>query len=111
MSENEKEIKEQPVVEEEVVEEKEDKKETAKSDVDPLIIEYADSLKEKLGDNYTEDLDKYDVKQRIEIMKHMVKVVPDNKKKSVFPKPNHNNNDKKMKKKLPIKGIDWRIYK
>jgi len=79
--------------------------------IDPMILDYAESLKKKLGDNYTKDLDTYDVRQRIEIMKHMVIVAPKHATKSPFPKPTIDTGDGKKIKKLPIKGIDWRKYK
>ena len=79
-------------------------------DVDPLITEYADSLKEKLGDKYTADLDKYDVKERIQIMKHMVAVMPTANSRSPFPNPDPKGT-KKKEKGLKIPGIDWRKHK
>lgn len=81
--------------------------------VDPIHQSYADDLKAQLGDLYTEDLDKYDVKTRIEVMKHMVKVAPKkaSKPKSNIPKPSGEGENKTKAKKLPIRGIDWRKYR
>lgn len=82
-----------------------------KHEEDPIIMEYANDLKTKLGDNYDNDLDSYPVRQRIEIMKHMVKVMPKKKAKSPFPKPRPELKDKPKKSALKIPGTDWRKFK
>jgi len=75
----EEEIEEEKEEPEESEEEPEEKKEKPKAQVkpspktDPLIIEYADSLKSQLGKDYDKELDKLPLKERIVTMKFLVK--------------------------------------
>ena len=52
-----------------------DKKKKAKEnkDIDPLIVEFAESLKEQLGKGYDKELDKLPIAQRIITMRFLVK--------------------------------------
>jgi len=58
----------------EVDEESETKTEKPKEEKDkpdPLVIDYAESLKKSLGKEYDADLDKLPIRERINIMKHL----------------------------------------
>jgi len=52
---------------------KKDEKKPDEKDPDPIIVDYAENLKTQLGKAYDKDLDKLPLKERINVMKFLVK--------------------------------------